>query len=135
MLLDDCILFQVCGNLLSYAILFGGKSPQNFSNDTTASTPMQKDLSYCGKNDCQNPNITNSDSNRYEPASTTLIYILVGVTSGLGVLAMFIHGCLIKPIDSSLEVEDGYFHIEEMKQEVQVFRHFFVGIDLWVIAP
>ena len=80
---------------------------------------MLRDLSICGKNDCQDPNLTNENSDRYEPASPTLIYILVGVMGGLVLLAMIIHQCLVKPIDSSLEIQDKVQKMKESKNEVK----------------
>jgi len=66
-------------------------------------TPTKRDLSICGRFDCQDPNITDQNLNRYEPASDTLIYILIGVTASLVVIAMFIQLFFIKTIDPSKE--------------------------------
>ena len=95
------------GNLLNYGILYGGKSPivDEDDNSSTSATPVVRDLSICGKNDCQDPNVTDQNLNRYEPASEVLIYILIGVTAGLVVIAMLIQGFLIKNIDPSKEVQ------------------------------
>ncbi|XP_076805885.1 protein unc-93 homolog A-like [Clavelina lepadiformis] len=89
----------VFGNLINYAILYGGSS--NASSDTSA-----RELSYCGINDCQVPNITAQYLNQYVPASQTLLYIMIGVMAGLVLLAMLIHSTLVRDIDQSLEVED-----------------------------
>ena len=81
------------GNLLNYAILYGGLNQMSKilgNASSTIMTPIQRDLSICGKNDCQDPNVTNENLNRYEPASQTLVYILIGVTAGLVIMAMLI---------------------------------------------
>ena len=87
------------GNLINYAILYGGSS--NASSDTSA-----RELSYCGINDCQVPNITAQYLNQYVPASQTLLYIMIGVMAGLVLLAMLIHSTLVRDIDQSLEGAD-----------------------------
>ena len=105
--------------MIGYAILFGGlttknnESNYNESFSSTPAAPVVKDLSICGKNDCQNPNVTDENGERYQPASMTLIYILVGVMGGLVVTAMIIHKFVTKPIDTSLEIKD----VDEEKRE------------------
>ena len=98
----------MCGNLLSYAIFFGGKLPKLFKAELTDNTSMatttMKDLSVCGINDCQDPNITEVNSDRYEPASITLIYALIGVSGGMVLVAMLIHKFVTKLIYVSLRV-------------------------------
>ena len=111
------------GNLLSYAILYGGKSPTLSETDLTdntssVATPVNRDLSVCGINDCQDPNITEANSDRYEPASMTLIYVLVGVTGGMVLVAMSIHKFVTRPIDVSLEVQDELSEKKEVEKEV-----------------
>ena len=92
---------QVLGNLLNYAILYGGKTPlPNNDENTTSTTPATRNLLICGANDCQDPNITSANLNRYEPASQTLVYILIGVTAGLVVVAIFIQSCFVEAINS-----------------------------------
>ena len=112
----------MCGNLLSYAILFGGKSPNLFKAELTDNTSMatttMRDLSVCGINDCQDPNITEANSDRYEPASITLIYALVGASGGMVLVAMSIHKFVTKPIDVSLEVQDELSEKKENEKEV-----------------
>ena len=83
---------------MNYAILFGGRSPIIIqSGNTTVMTPIIRDLSICGANDCQDPNITDANLSRYEPASPILIYILIGVCAGMVLIAMVIQGFLVKP--------------------------------------
>ena len=81
-------------------------------------TPADRDLSVCGINDCQDPNITEANSNRYEPASMTLIYILVGVSGGMVLVAMSIHKFVTKPIDVSLEVQDELSEKKKVEKQV-----------------
>ena len=86
---------------MSYAVLYGGKTPlPNDSENSTARTPIARNFSVCGANDCQDPNITNANLNRYEPASQALVYILIGVTAALVVVALFIQGCFVESINS-----------------------------------
>ena len=105
--------------MISYAILtYGEITREQIDNDTTtAPPPVFRDLSICGKNDCQDPNLTNENSDRYEPASITLIYILVGVMGGLVLLAMIIHQVLVKPIDPSFEIQDKIQKMNKSKAE------------------
>ena len=94
------------GNLLNYAILYGGKTPLPNDEDneiSTSVTPTKRDLSICGRFDCQDPNVTDQNLNRYEPASKVLIDILIGVTAGLVMIAMLVQIFFIKPIDPSKE--------------------------------
>ena len=100
------MFLQAFGNILSYAIFYGGGAiVESDLGNSTESTPTFRDLSICGRNDCQDPNITDQNSDRYEPASQTLIYILVGVMSGFVVVAMTIHFFLTKPIDTTLKTQ------------------------------
>ena len=102
------LFLQAFGNILSYAIFYGGRAE---------STHTFQDLSICGRNDCQDPNITDQNSDRYEPASQTLIYILVGVMSGFVVVAMIIHFFLTKPINTVLKTQGETEESCEVKRE------------------
>ena len=120
------MFLQAFGNILSYAIFYGGGAIfESDSGSSTESTPTFRDLSICGKNDCQDPNITDQNSDRYEPASQTLIYILAGVMSGFVVVAMTIHFFLTKPIDATLEIQDETKKYDEVEmQEVKAINTF-----------
>ena len=76
-------------------------------------TPTGRDLSVCGRNDCQDPNVTDQNLNRYEPASETLVYILIGVTAGLVVIAILIQIFLVKKIDSFKEEREDESFVSE----------------------
>ena len=79
---------------MKYAILFGGRIATPSMNET-----MVRNLSICGRNDCQDPNITNANIERYEPASQMLIHILIGITGGPIFFSIIIHGLFIKDMD------------------------------------
>ena len=110
---------------MNYAILYGSlrsiKTEYGGNSSTTPAIPTVRDLSICGKNDCQDPNVTSENLNRYEPASQTLVYILIGVTAGLVVLAMLIQGFLVESInpsdkDASTPISNDIFKEDKEKQ-------------------
>ena len=60
-------------------------------------------LRFCGANDCQNPNLTAENLTKYV-ASKTTTYVLLGVFSGLLIIAMLIHRFGIEAINSKSDV-------------------------------
>ena len=125
---------QVFGNLLNYAILYGGKTPlpndetDNISTTPTTTPTTERDLSICGKNDCQDPNITNQNLNRYEPASEKLVYILIGMTAALVVVAMLIQIFIVKTIDPSKEAP--FEKDEKAEDDERLFENQVGGISV-----
>ncbi|XP_078492351.1 protein unc-93 homolog A-like isoform X1 [Ciona intestinalis] len=91
---------QTLGNLLSYAILYSGKTitEGNFNNRSIL------DLSVCGANDCQNPNVTNANLNQYVPQTKSVLYAMIGVMAGLVLVAVGILVFIMPKIDPTLEL-------------------------------
>ena len=86
----SCVtLCQMFGNLLTWGILYGGaQSTANIYNSTSNQT--ERDISACGKNDCQDPNITAANIDQYEPANQLTRYSTIGAMSGLVLLSIII---------------------------------------------
>ena len=99
-LYHTCIL-QTLGNILKYTILYSGRSPTESGNET-----IVRDLSICGRNDCQDPSITNANIERYEPASQSVIHILIAITAGLIIFSIILHGIFIKDMDPIEKVQN-----------------------------
>nr|XP_026692178.1 protein unc-93 homolog A-like isoform X1 [Ciona intestinalis] len=99
---------QTLGNLLSYAILYAGKTVAEGEGSNSSALA---DLSICGVNDCQLPNTTNLNLNQYVPQSGTVLYVMIGVMAFLVLSSIGIMGVLVKKIDPSLEIQDKKGHI------------------------
>ena len=113
---------QVCGNLLNYGIFYGGNIPNlnGYGNDSTSASPTVRDLSICGRNDCQDPNVTDQNISRYE-ASQLLTYILIGTAASFVVIAMLMQTFIIKEIDKGKEIQDSSIEFEcEGDKKLQV---------------
>nr|XP_004226179.3 protein unc-93 homolog A-like [Ciona intestinalis] len=95
-------LSETTGNLLSYAILYAGKTITVNEGNSTVNSAV--DLSVCGANDCQYPNVTNANLNQYVPQSKSVLYAMIGVMAFLILLALGIMLCLVPKI--SLENHD-----------------------------
>jgi len=89
---------QVFGNLLSWSILYSGASSAN-TNETSS-----PDLSVCGINDCQDPNITEQNIGQYEPASDITLYATIGSLGLLCFLSTVISLIFIPPLNIANEM-------------------------------
>jgi len=76
-----------------------------------------RDYSTCGANDCQDPNVTQENISQYVPASETTLYIMIGVLSGLVLIAIGIHSLLTRDIDPTLEAQDK--NVARMENELK----------------
>ena len=85
------------GNLLSWGILYGGASTIT-TNETTV-----RDISVCGKNDCQDPNTTAENISQYEPATEATLYAMLGAMAFLCLLGMLISMIFVPELDTSKE--------------------------------
>lgn len=94
---------QILGNLCSYAILQGTKVLYNDTdavfesttamanwNSTFVHQPKRDYYLYCGANDCQNPNVTSAQKDRYVPDQLS-IYILLGVFCSFCLCGLLLH--------------------------------------------
>jgi len=90
-------LASIFGNLVSGAILFSG-SPPSSNSSTFPNDTFEIDISVCGINDCQDPNITSENIEQYEPPLAAR-YTLVGTMSGVVLLSMVIFFIGVPAVD------------------------------------
>ena len=81
-------------------------------------TSTGRDLSVCGRNDCQDPNVTDQNLSRYEPTSETLVYILIGVTAGLVLLAIVVQTFFVINVHTN-EKRIEFSVVEDISDEVE----------------
>lgn len=100
-------LASIFGNLISGAILFSASPPPPSSNDTSAfsNETFQVDISVCGINDCQDPNITSENIEQYAPPQAAL-FTLVGTMSGIVLLALIIFIVGVPAVDFNANKEE-----------------------------
>ena len=101
---------QVFGNLLTWSILYAGVVSEP-SNSTV-------DLSVCGINDCQDPNITAVNIGQYEPTNQATRYGTIGAMSGLVLISVFVSQFLLPDMKSySEDSKDEKSEDQDSKQE------------------
>lgn len=64
-----------------------------FSNTSffNTSIKLEKEVyRFCGKNDCQDPNVTSANIGKYKP-NNNLLFILFGVVSVLSAIGIILH--------------------------------------------
>ncbi|XP_053316047.1 protein unc-93 homolog A-like isoform X3 [Spea bombifrons] len=112
------LIFQssgVWGNLISSLIF--GQTPTSGYNASTSS------YDHCGANDCPYLNITNETTTTTQPAKS-LIYTLLGVYTGSGLLAVALISIFLDNIDLKRENEkDGSEEEPFWKKILATIRH------------
>nr|XP_039248658.1 protein unc-93 homolog A-like [Styela clava] len=93
-------LSQILGNLISYAILYGGKnhSGNYLPNNTTTNSSVKmvtSDFRYCGANDCQNANLTREALDQYKPQDPHTMYILISVMIFVSICGIVTHSLIL----------------------------------------
>lgn len=83
---------QVFGNLVTWSILYAGVASEP-SNSTV-------DLSVCGINDCQDPNITAVNIGQYEPTNQATRYGTIGAMSALVLISVCVSQFLLPDMKS-----------------------------------
>lgn len=94
-------LSAILGNILSWAILYGGKTKS--SDDIYSNTTVDRDVSMCGKNDCQNPNITELTIEQYEPDNMFTFYFTIGAMCTFVMISFLISLFSLPEIDPRRE--------------------------------
>ena len=76
----------------------------SFFDQTTKKTTARSNdainraLSNCGLNDCQDPNITSNTIEQYVPQNPIVIYVLIGCFVLLMLSGIFLHVCIMAEI-------------------------------------
>ena len=96
---DILLLCQMFGNLMIYIVFQTGLHAQSehelLQNSTGNLTlqPAELDLSVCGRNDCQDPDVIAATIEQYEPANLTTLYVALSIMStmvlGSAVIGIF----------------------------------------------
>ena len=96
----SCVtLCQMFGNLITWAILYGGALSDANAFNSTSNGTCERDVSVCGKNDCQDPNITEANIEQYEPANQVTRYSTIAAMSALVFLSIIILACFLPEIE------------------------------------
>ena len=88
---------------MSWGVLYSGESPQA---EESANSTMPQDISYCGKHDCQAPEITERNIDQYEPGSEAAFYGVVGGMTALVFISILISIFTIPEIDETKEYSE-----------------------------
>ncbi|CAK8679203.1 unnamed protein product [Clavelina lepadiformis] len=89
----------IFGSATSVVFLFVDRQLSGRSNFTT-----NRDFSFCGANDCQDPNITLANIEQYTPAFVATRYSLIAFLAGLVLIAVILHMVNL-PVEAGHEVE------------------------------
>nr|XP_039257116.1 UNC93-like protein [Styela clava] len=105
---------QVIGNTFTTITFQQSQKQQQESSKTentgvtdsyqTTTTVWERDLSVCGANDCQDPNITAQNLEQYVPPTQRSLYILIGILSLLIVLSIIVKSIFLPTISPSVEM-------------------------------
>uniref|UniRef100_F6Z5A7 Protein unc-93 homolog A n=1 Tax=Ciona intestinalis TaxID=7719 RepID=F6Z5A7_CIOIN len=98
-------LSQTFGNLVSYAILYAGKTITDTGGNAFNKSAVV-DLSICGVNDCQYKNVTNANMKQYVPHSKIVLYIMFAVMGFFVLSAIAIITIFLNKINSSLQAQN-----------------------------
>ncbi|CAK8679204.1 unnamed protein product [Clavelina lepadiformis] len=88
----------VFGSAASVVFLFVDRQLSGRSNFTT-----NRDFSFCGANDCQDPNITLANIEQYTPAFVATRYSLIAFLAGLILIAVILYRVSL-PVEARPEV-------------------------------
>ncbi|CAK8679200.1 unnamed protein product [Clavelina lepadiformis] len=94
-----CRLGTAFGSAVSVVFLFVDRQLSGRSNFTT-----NQDFSFCGANDCQDPNITLANIEQYTPAFVATRYSLIAFLAGLVLIAVFSYRVNL-PVETGHEVD------------------------------
>ncbi|XP_078489371.1 protein unc-93 homolog A [Ciona intestinalis] len=98
-------LSQTFGNLVSYAILYAGKTITDTDVNAFNKSAVV-DLSIFGVNDCQYKNVTNANMKQYVPHSKIVLYIMFAVLGFFVLSAIAIITIFLNKINSSLQAQN-----------------------------
>ena len=120
------------GNSFVYIILYIDRNVINhqtsFNNATQNSTDENIYRSFCGANDCQDPNITALTMQQYSPVSKVTYYVIVGCCMLSIVIAFLIHLLSLpddiqstsNPTDNNDAVDLALMNNNETRDDVEI---------------
>lgn len=77
----------------------------------------ERDVSFCGANDCQDPEITSQNLDQYNPPSDKSLYILIGILSSLIVLSVIFKFIFVPKIPFTIKLPPASEMIDETTVE------------------
>lgn len=88
--------FQIVGNSVTYTVLHAFRTDEL---PTNASDANDTDISFCGSNDCQDPNLIQHTIDSYVP-NRNATYIILGTMVAMYLTAMILFTFLLPPMKS-----------------------------------